>query len=168
MEPHSTQHDTTPATAEDRSRAALAPYWGYLGADEPDYPLSTSDVLDFTARLDYDCDGDFLLGLADAGTIPVERVGGRLAWSACCVHLLLAQLEGRRRWRLSPLHQHKFTALERAEIEARAAGEPTSFADLGKHDLESLLIFLTDADHWETRHAVWLAIRAKLRLGDIL
>lgn len=152
-----------PVAAEALATAKLIPVYQSAGLDVPtSYPIQTADVLRLFTALDYRCDGDFVLSLCNAGTLSVPMVNGRREWSALDIWALWAQLEGRRRWKPTQRHVHKMSALERMQLLAEQAGE-AGISDLDKFDIETLVMLLEDAESRDVRHALRVALMAKLR-----
>ncbi len=144
-------------------------FWTNAGLKLPLYPVGSDAVLAMVDGNGYVCDRGLLLELLDNGTIPVVRESDAPRWSALnCFHLL-CQLEGRRRWKpFSTMHRFKFNAAELAQLDAEAVGRATCFDDLEQFDVESLLIFMQDANDQSVRETLRVAVIAKLKQAGAL
>lgn len=149
-------------------RERLEQQFQHVGMSEPKWPLETGTVLQFVDKSGYRADGDFVLGLVNAGTVEVPLMGGYRKWDAVAVYCLLMQLEGRRRWKLHQNHIHKMSAVERLQLEAEAEGHDHPFTDLDKFDVETLLHLMADQETFAARHALRIAVQAKLRAGETI
>ena len=115
----------------------------------PSYPADTATVVRLLSAVEYDVTADTLLGyLTEKSIPPVQRLNGRLAWSATNITTAACALEARRKWKpFSTLHGHKKTMIERLqEIYAReGTNGGTAFSDLADFDYDALLALLIQA-----------------------
>ena len=152
--------------AEHAARLRIAELW--MVADRhPFYPSVDADVLELAKTGGYALSAKRLQGLFDENMLTgVAYRDGRRRWTATDIMTLFALLEVLRSYNPNnTLHRAKLSASELQYHEAKAEGrEP--FPDLDGHSLKSMLAYTMHAEDRNTRIGLWLALKAKLGLGD--
>ena len=92
---------------------------------------------------------------------------GTFAWGPGNMLAAAALANASRLWLLDAKHIHKMSALELAELQARAVGQSV-FTDLDAVDIRSLIGVISSTDDGALRSTLCLGLLAKLRKDGVL
>lgn len=133
------------------------------------WPLQTDEVTEvLRSGGKYDVSQELLESWARSQSVGrVEIRGGKFSWSPANVLAAAALANASRLWLLDSKHIAKMTAVEMAELQARAIGESV-FNDLADVDLRSLIGVISNTSDPENRSILCTGLIAKLRHDGVI
>lgn len=135
----------------------------------PNWPASTKEVAEvLRSGGAYDVSVVLLESMArsaSVGSVPIRA--GKFAWTPGNVLAAAGLANASRLWLLDSKHIAKMTAVELAELQARAVGESV-FSDLDDVDIQTLVGVISNTEDRELRSTLCCGLVAKLRHDGVI